>query len=102
VITPGTEVAPGPVRVNVAALIVAAFMASLNVTETGVLTRTTVAPLAGTVEVTVGVPVLKLHTKLATSALPNVSFAPVVIVAEKVLDPKLADDVKVAILVAAA
>src|SRR6266849_1577931 len=77
------------------------FMTSLNVPETSVLTGTTVAPLAGTVETMVGTPVLKLHTKLAVSALPNVSFAPVVIVAAKVPAARLAEGVKVAILVAA-
>jgi hypothetical protein len=40
-----------------------------------------VAPLAGTVEVTVGAgAVVKVHTKLAASAPPVASFAPVVIV----------------------
>jgi hypothetical protein len=80
---------------------VVAFMTSLKVVEMVVLTATAVAPLAGTVEITVGTPVLKLHTKLAVSALPNVSFAPVVIVAVKVLGARLAEGVKVAILVAA-
>jgi len=75
-------------------------MASLNVAEMVVLTATAVALLAGTVEITVGAPVLKLHTKLAASALPNVSFAPVVIVAVKVPGTRLAEGVKVAILVA--
>ena len=50
---PATGVAPGPVKVNVAALIVAGFMASLNVAEIAVLTATAVAPFAGTVETTV-------------------------------------------------
>ena len=75
---PATGVAPGPVTVKVVPLMVAAFMASLNVPETSVLTGTTVALLAGIVETMVGTPVLKLHTKLAASALPNVSLAPVV------------------------
>src|ERR1700726_1252758 len=51
---PATGVAPGPVTVKVAPLIVAAFMASLNVAEIVVFTATPVAPLAGTVETTVG------------------------------------------------
>jgi len=63
-------VAPGPVTVKVAALIVAAFIASLNVAETRALTGTAVAPLAGSVEMTVGAPVVKLHTKFAAMALP--------------------------------
>jgi hypothetical protein len=47
-------VAPGPLNVNVVALIVAGFIASLNMAETAVLTATAVAPLTGTVEITVG------------------------------------------------
>jgi hypothetical protein len=70
VTTPATGVAPGPVKVNVVPLIVAGFMASLNVAETRVFTGTAVAPLAGDVETTVGAPVVKLHTKLAAKALP--------------------------------
>jgi hypothetical protein len=63
VTTPATEVAPGPVKVNVAALIVAGFMASLNVAEIAVFTATAVAPLAGIVETTVaGGAVVKVHT----------------------------------------
>ena len=74
--------APGPVKVNVAELIVAGFMASLNVAEIGVLTATPVAPLTGTVETTVGDgAVAKVHTKLAASPAPVGSLAPVVIVA---------------------
>jgi hypothetical protein len=76
-------------------------MASLNMAETTALTGTSVAPLAGAVDITVGAPIVKLHTKLAANALPNVSFAPVVIVAVKVLSARLAEGVKVAILVAA-
>jgi hypothetical protein len=49
--------------VNVAALIVAGFMASLNVAEIAVLTAAAVAPLAGIVEATVaGGAVVKVHT----------------------------------------
>jgi hypothetical protein len=66
--------------VNVAPLIVAEFIGSLNVAETSVLTGTSVARFAGTVEITLGAPVMKLHTKLAPSALPPGSVAPVVIV----------------------
>jgi len=62
-------------------------MASLNVAETKeVFTGTVVAPLAGTAETTVGgaavAAVANVHTKLAPSATPAGSFAPVVIVAE--------------------
>ena len=47
--------------------------------------------------------VVNVHTKLATSAIPNVSCAPVVIVAVKVvLGARVPEGVKVAILVAAA
>ena len=61
--TPAMDMAPGPVKVNVAAVIVAGFMASLNVAEIAVLTATAVAPLAGIVETTVaGGAVVKIHT----------------------------------------
>jgi hypothetical protein len=98
---PPTGVAPGPVTVKVVPLIVAAFMASLNVAETRVLTGTALAMLAGTVEITVGALVLKLQTKLAASAMPNASIAPVLIVAVKAPGAMPLDGVKVAILVAA-
>ena len=79
---PATGVAPGPVKVRVAALIVAGFMASLNVAEIVPLTVTVVAPLTGVVETTVGgAAVVKLHTKLANNVWPARSCAPVVIVA---------------------
>jgi hypothetical protein len=68
--------------VNVAGLIVAGFIASLNVAEIAVLTATAVAPLIGIVETTVaGGAVVKVHTKLAANAVPTGFFAPVVIVA---------------------
>ena len=44
-------------------------------------TGTVVAPAAGTVEITVGAPVVKVQTKLALRALPPGSCAPVVTVA---------------------
>ena len=79
---PATGDAPGPVKVNVAALIVAGFMASLNVAEIAVFRATAMAPLVGVVETTVGGgAVVKVHTKLAVSAVPAGSFTPVVIVA---------------------
>ena len=78
--TPVTGVAPGPVRVNVALVSVSGFIGSLNVAETTVLTATVVVPAAGTVEITVGAPVAKVHTKFACSALPPGSVAPVVMV----------------------
>src|SRR5713226_2894984 len=78
---------------------VAAFMASLNVAETRVLTATAVAPLAGTVEITEGgAAVVKVHTKLAASGAPVGSFAPVVTVAvNKVLLARTAVGVNVAV-----
>jgi hypothetical protein len=82
VTVPATGVVPGPVKVNVAALIVAGFIAWLNVAETVVLTATPIAPFAGTVETTVaGGAVVKVHTKLAASVAPVGFFAPVVMVA---------------------
>jgi hypothetical protein len=57
-------------------------MASLNMAEMGVLTGTPVARFAGTVERTAGGgAVVNVHTKLAASAAPAGSCAPVVIVA---------------------
>jgi hypothetical protein len=84
----------------VAPLIVDAFMAALNVAETGVLTGTAMAPFAGTVETTVGGgAVVKVHTKLAASAAPPGSLAPVVIVAvNPVLLARTVAGVKVAVL----
>jgi hypothetical protein len=103
VTVPATRVAPGPVKVNVAPLIVAAFMASLNVAETRVFTGTAVAPLAGTVEITVGgaaaAAVVNVHTKFAASGTPAGSFAPVVMLAvNKVLLARTAVGVNVAAL----
>jgi len=68
--------------VNVAALIVAGFMVSLNVAETAVLASTATVPFAGTVLTTLaGAAVVKVQTRLAASAVPAVLLAPVVIVA---------------------
>ena len=82
-IVPETAVAPDPVKVNVAAVIVAGSIASLNVAEIiAVLTATAVAPLAGTAETIVGgTAAVKVHTKLVASAAPVGSLAPVLIVA---------------------
>jgi hypothetical protein len=84
----------------VAALIVAGFIGSLNVAEIAALTATAVALLAGIVEVRVGgTAVVKVHTKLAASAAPVGSFAPVVIVAVyKMPVARRADGVNVAVL----
>lgn len=87
VTAPATAVAPGPVRVNVVPVIVAGFMAVLNVAETFWLMGTAVAPFTGIVEMIVGAlefvvrPVVKVHTKFAASAFPPALIAPVVIVA---------------------
>ena len=96
---PATGVAPGPVKVNVAAVIVAGFMARLKVAEIVVFTDAAVAPLSGTVEMTVGgAAVVKVHTKLAASPIRAGFFAPVVIVAiYKVLVLRTAAGVKVAV-----
>jgi hypothetical protein len=86
--------------VKVVPLIVAAFMASLNVAEIVVFTATPVAPFTGTVETTVGAAaVVNVHTKLAASEAPVGSFAPVVIMAvNKVLLARIADGVNVAVV----
>lgn len=82
VTTPATGVAPGPVTRKVVPVIVAGFMASVNVAEMGVLTGTAVARFAGTVETSAGGgAVVNVHTKLAANATPAGSCAPVVIVA---------------------
>ena len=97
---PATGVTPGPVTVKVVPVIVAAFMAPLNVAVIGVVITTRVAPLAGTVETTVGGgAVVKVHTKFAASGAPVGSFAAVVIVAVyKVLLARIAVGVNVAVL----
>jgi len=74
--------APGPVTVKVAALIVAGSITSLNVAETRLFTGTAEAPADGTVEITVGAPVVNVHTTFAANALPPGSLAPVVMVAK--------------------
>ncbi len=79
---PATGVAPGPVKVNVDALIVAGLMASLKVAEIAVLTARAVAPFSGTVEIiVVGGDVVKFQTKFDAKAKPPGSCAPVVTVA---------------------
>ena len=97
---PATGVAPGPVTVKVPALMVDAFIGALNVAETRVLTGTAAAPFTGTVETTVGgAAVVKVHTKLAASAAPVLSFAPVVIVAVYTVEvARSAASVNVAVL----
>jgi hypothetical protein len=100
VTVPATGVTPGPDKVNVPALIVAGFMASLKVAEIAVFTGTAEDPLAGTVKMTVGgEAVVKVHTKLATSGTPVRFFAPVVIVAvNKVPVARIVTGVNVAVV----
>jgi hypothetical protein len=86
------------VTVKVAALMVAAFMTSLNVSEIAVFTAMAAAPFAGTVDTTLGGgAVVKVQTKLTASAAPEGFFVPVVIVAmNKVLLARIAVGVNVA------
>ncbi|GMU35413.1 MAG: hypothetical protein AMXMBFR20_32850 [Planctomycetia bacterium] len=100
-------VAPGPVKITVAAVIVEGSIASVKVAAKVVLIATPVATLTGIVELTTGavvsgaVPVEKLHTKLLGRAFPARSFAPIVIVAVKVVPAaRLLVGVKVAMLLA--
>jgi hypothetical protein len=61
---PETAVLPGPVNVNVDAVIVDEFIGMLNVAVSALATFTPVAPLVGTVAETVGTgaaAVVKLH-----------------------------------------
>jgi hypothetical protein len=97
---PVTAVPPGPVSVNVAAVIVAEFIDSLNVAEIFWLSGTPAAPFTGIVEVTLGiVPVVNVQTKFAASAVPVKSVAPVVMVpVYTVLGSRLAAGVNVAIV----
>ena len=85
---------------KVVPVIVAAFMATLNVAVTVVVITTRVAPFAGTVETTVGGgAVVNVHTKFAASDAPVGSFAPVVMVAvNRVLLARIAVGVNVAVL----
>src|SRR6266513_6029581 len=83
-------VPPGPVTLKLAVLIVNGSIGSLNVALMVWLIATAVAPLTGTVKLTVGgvvsgiAPVVKPQPKSAASALPARSLAPVVIVAVNV------------------
>jgi hypothetical protein len=74
------------VKVKVVVLIVAGFIASLKVALTTVLGQMPMARFGGAAETTVGgihgvALVVKLQTKLLACAMPNVFWAPVVIVA---------------------
>ena len=85
---------------NVAEVIVAGSIARLKLAEIGALTATAAAPLAGSVETTVGgTAVVKVHAKFDANAAPPGSLAPVVIVAvSKVAVARRADGVNVAMV----
>jgi hypothetical protein len=104
-----TPVTPGD-TVKVVVEMVTGFMASLKVAVTTVLGHTPMAPLGGVTEITAGgggaahdeTAVIKVHTKLLASALPEGSLAPVVIVTVYVvLSARLLEGVKVNILLVA-
>ncbi len=104
---PADEMAPATgtppaVTMNVAAAIVAEFMASLKVTEIVDVVETFVEPSIGTTAVTVGGvvsgadAVVKDDVKLAAMALPALSMTPVVTVTVyRVAAARLAEGVKV-------
>src|SRR5947199_282915 len=79
-----TAVPSGPFNVKVPVLIVRGSIGSLKAAVMVWLIGTAVAPLAGTVELTVGrvvssvAPVVKLQTKAEGSGLPARSVTPVV------------------------
>src|SRR5580658_6109139 len=100
VTAPATAVVPGPVTVNVAVVMVVEFIDSLNVAEIFWFSGTPTAPFTGIVEVTLGlVPVVKVQTKFAASALPVGFVAPVVMVpVYAVLGSKFAAGVNVAVV----
>ena len=94
---------PGPVKVKVVALIVEDCIARLKVAVTKALGQIPVEPAGGATEITVGaahavVVVLKVQTKSLANVLPNVSVAPVVIVAVyRVFSARAVAGVKVAV-----
>jgi len=101
VTVPGTAAPPVvTARVNVAAVTVVEFMASLKVAVIFWFIGTLVAPFRGFVEITDGtVPVVKVHTKLFVRWFPRGSAAPVVIVAVyRVLAARAALGVNVAVV----
>src|SRR5437870_3575775 len=98
-----TGVPAGPVTFKLAVLIVKGSIASLKVALMVWLIGTTVAPLAGTVALTVGgvvsgvAPVVKLQLKSVASALPARSLDPVLTVVVNVVSgDRLPAGVKVA------
>src|SRR5690349_15660501 len=104
-----TGVAPGPVSVKLAVLMVKGSIASLKVALMVWLMATPVAALAGTVRVTVGgvvtraATVVKHQLKLVARGLPARSLAAVVIVAVNVVrGARALAGVKVAVVPTAA
>jgi hypothetical protein len=105
VTSPATDVVPGPVNVNVVAFMVAGFIAALNVATAMLLGHIPFVPSGGPTEITLGgpgwqvvLPVVKLDTISLARALPNVSTAPVVIVAMKtVFNARVLVGVKMAV-----
>src|SRR4029077_13641032 len=95
---------PG-VTVKVVGLMVAGFIACGKMAATTVLGHNPAEPLGGVTEMGGAggrhglAPVVKVHTKLLASGLPNMSRTPVAIVASyAVLDTRLLDGVKVKIV----
>lgn len=104
VTVPDTGVVPGPVKVKVAVLMVAGFIAWGKVAATTVLGQIPLEPSGGVTEVGGAggtqslAPVVKVQTKLLASAVPNMFWAPVVMVAvNKVPTVRLAEGVKIAV-----
>src|SRR5207302_654838 len=99
-----TAVPPGPVTLKLAVVIVNGSIASLKVALMVWLIGTAVAPLAGTVALTVGgvvsgvAPVVELQLKSVASALPARSLDPVLTVVVNVVSgARLPAGVKVAV-----
>src|SRR6266699_822760 len=97
-------VPPGPITLKLAVLMVKGSIAALKVALMGWVIATAVAPLAGTVELTIGgvvsgvAPVVKLQLKSVASALPAKSLAPVVTAAVYMVSgARLPPGVKVAV-----
>ena len=104
VTVPLTDVVPGPLKVKVVVLIVAGSMACGKTAATTVLGQIPLETFGGVTEVGGAggrqsvAAVVKVHTKLLASAVPNMFCAPMVIVAVySVLTARLADGVKIAV-----
>jgi hypothetical protein len=96
-------VEPGPARVKVVVLMLEGCIAALKVAVTNVLGQMPPVLLAGATETTVGAAhavalVVKVHVKLLANAVPDASWAPVVIVpVYSVFSTRALDGVKVAV-----